>query len=313
MERILGIVVALASGLLCAGGTVWATTEGLLTDPILIACGYAVAVSALPLAWAIAKQRIRLRVGLVATALLGAPTVWVADALGLMELGSLGGEQGPVRIALGIAVVVTSIGLFTERVWARWLAFAGGALGMLSNGLNGIATLQAPSLSTWGHCLALACCGLLFAGVAGSSVRERFESAEHTDPLWRNRDPLVTGLRWTVLTNLGAAAMLLIYGLAQPVVPATRVPALILAGVLVVGAVLTVHRKIAGALLATLGGMALLVLTAASVQIAGLDQLETVMILGYYACFWIPAGIVSTITGVTLARRITRSAERRSD
>ena len=304
MERILGIVVAVASGLLAAGATFWATSEGFLTAPPLIVCGYAVALSSGALAWAIATARLRLRVGLVATALLCVPALWAADALAWVDLGSLGGEDGPVRIAFSIAVVIAAVGLFTERVWARWLAFAGGALGMLSNGLNGIGTLHSPSLVTWGHALALACCGLLFAGVAGSSVRERFESAEHNDPLWRNPDPLVVGLRWTVLTSLGAAAMLLVYGLTQPIVPETQVPAIVLSLVIVVGSYLTVRRKIAGALLTTAGGMSLLVLTSANAVIADLDAVNTAMILAYYACFWVPAGVISTITGVTLARRM---------
>jgi len=306
MERILGIVVAAASGLLAVGATFWATSEGLLTAPALIACGSVVALCSLPLAWAIATARIRLRVGLVAAALLCVPAIWAADALAWVDLGSLGGEDGPVRIAFSVAVIVTAVGLFKERVWARWLAFAGGALGMLSNGLNGIGTLHAPSLATWGHALAVACSGLLFAGVAGSSVKERFESAEHNDPLWRNPDPLVVGLRWTVLTSLGAAAMLLIYGLTQPIVPETRLPAIVLAALIVFGSFLTVQQKIAGALLTTAGGMALLVLTSANAVIANLDEVNTAMILAYYACFWVPAGVISTITGVTLARRMLR-------
>jgi len=302
MERTVGISLALVSGALAAGATVAAASAGFPITTIHWGVGGAVAASAVAMAIAIGRGSVGTRVALVAVALLAVPCLWAAEFLGTVDLAALRNEAGLVTVMFSLGIAVAAYGLFRRRVWARWVAWAGGGIGVLSQGLNGVGTLTDPSMFTWAHALALACCGLLLAGLTGSEVRQAFDEADHTDSVWRTQDTLINRLRWTVLANLAAIPMLMIYAWNQPVVPETKLTAIVLAVSLTTGVVLTVCRKVAGALLITVGGACLLGQTAVTLVLATGDYATT--IAAYYACFWIPAGLMSAATGLGLVSRI---------
>lgn len=304
MERRLGICLALTSGGLAVGATVAAASSGLPVAPLHWCLGGTVGLSAIAMAIAIGRGAVGVRVALVAVALLAVPALWGADRLGVVDLGGLGNDGTAVTVMLSLGIAIAAFGLLRRQVWARWVAWAGGGMGVLSQGLNGIGTLAAPTMLTWAHALGLACCGLLFAGLVGSQVREAFDDADHTHSVWRDNDTLISRLRWTILANLAAIPMLMIYAWTQPVVPETTLSAIVLAVGLAVGAVLTVCRKVAGALLLTVGGACLLGQTAVTCALAWQTGDYATTIATYYACFWIPAGLMSATAGIGLIARI---------
>ncbi|MEM6989508.1 MAG: hypothetical protein AAF721_03395, partial [Myxococcota bacterium] len=181
-----------------------------------------------------------------------------------------------------------------------------GAAGILSNGLNGIATLADPTALTYVHAMVLACSGLLFAGLVGATVRAEFESSESSDAVWQTRDRLIAALRWTVILNLLSIMMLVVYAWTQPVVAQTQASAVVLTVVLGIGVVLTVRRNLGGALVLTLAGAGLLLQSGLTALWAETEHARVVT--AYYLLFWIPAGLVSTATGVALVRRIASRA-----
>jgi len=304
MERPLGISLALASGGLAAGATLAGSYSGLPLDTVHWAIGGAVSLSAVAMAIAIGRGAVGTRVALVAVALMAVPTLWAADFFGLVKLGPLSNEGNAVTLMFSLGITTAAFGLFRRRVWARWIAWAGGGIGVLSQSLNGVGTLGDPTLVTWAHGLALSCCGLLFAGLIGKDVREAFEHGNQTHAVWRDNDTLIRRLRWTILANLAAVPMLMIYAWTQPVVPETKLTAIVLAVCLAAGVVLTVCRKVAGALLITVGGACLLGQAAVTCALAWTTGDYATNIAAYYACFWVPAGLMSAAAGVGLISRI---------
>lgn len=240
------------------------------------------------------------------------PRIWAATLLALAPGLELVGELSGLRleyplwedrgwaILIALGCTVGAIGLLYRRSWARWMALAGAAAGLGTAGLNGIGTLLAePGLDTWKYALVFSFSATVGLALVGPSVRAEFE-AEGADGIWSARDPVVRWIRWSVLSTLVAAPMLVTYAWVQPIVAQTEVAAFVLAIVLGVGAVLCMARKVLGAVLLTLAGPALLVLTAVTAWLAhGQGMLD---IAGYYACFWVPAGVVSTIAGFMLAK-----------
>lgn len=133
----------------------------------------------------------------------------------------------------------------------------------------------------------------------GPRMREAFLARSDADGLWRSSHRLVRSVRWTILTNLIAVPMLLVYAWVQPVVPSTRLAALVLAALLGLGTALAMGRKVVGALLLSVGGLGLLVQTLATLSLGGRAQLY---ITSYYTVFWLPAALASLICAALLAR-----------
>jgi hypothetical protein len=87
----------------------------------------------------------------------------------------------------------------------------------------------------------------------------------------------------------------------QPLVPATASTALFLAAFLSLSIALVISKRVIGALGLVVGGIALLVQTAFTIEMS--TQLNSAL---YYAAFWVPAGIAATICGARLAKPLLR-------
>jgi len=144
------------------------------------------------------------------------------------------------------------------------------------------------------------------ANLSAPAVRESFYGRCESAAIWRSADPLVRILRWALLANLVAIPMLLIYTWVQPVVPATATTAMGLALLLIIGSVLVMARKVAGALLLSLGGLGLLAQTCATAWLAHQAGPDTFFIGSYYVAFWLPAAALSIACGVAWARPAIR-------
>lgn len=196
---------------------------------------------------------------------------------------------------LAAMVCLTIIGLLARWLWARWLAIGLGAGGALSAGLNALWWLQTAGGQMWVYLVGFFCALLILINITAPPVRAAFE--QRGGQLWRSRDRLVRVIRWTVLADMLAIPMLLLYAWVQPVVPETRTTALALAVVLVIGTVLTVARKVAGALALTVGGLGLLVQTLFTVYLGHAADPDTWLIASYYVAFWLPAAVLSVVCG----------------
>ena len=202
--------------------------------------------------------------------------------------------------------VLAAAGLALRMVWARWLALALGIGGAVSSGLNALWALPTAGPFSWVHLCGFFGGALVVANLSAPAVRESFYGRRESAAIWRSTDPLVRILRWTLLANLVAIPMLLIYSWVQPVVPATATTALALALLLIIGSVLVMARKVAGALLLSLGGLGLLVQTCTTAWLAYLAGPETLFIGAYYVVFWLPAAALSVACSVTWARPAIR-------
>ena len=209
-----------------------------------------------------------------------------------------------IEVFGAVACTAGSIGVLMRRSWARWIALAAALSGIGTGGLNLMGRWGEASLEAWVYALTVVFSAIVLITLIGSKVRATFET-EGGDGLWSSREPAVRAIRWTVLSQLVAIPMLLIFVFAQPVVPEMRIPALILALVLGCAALLSMGRKLAGAVLLVLGGPALLVLTALTAWLAQWEP-WTWRIVGYYACFWIPAGLISMVAGFVLVRPVVK-------
>ena len=100
-----------------------------------------------------------------------------------------------------------------------------------------------------------------------------------------------------LVTAFAAAPMLLVYAWLQPIVPATRVTAIVLAIALTLGTVITVRGKLVGAFVLVLAGLGMLAQSAVTFAGAGAQR----GIAGYYLVFWLPAAVCAIVCGVRLA------------
>jgi hypothetical protein len=184
------------------------------------------------------------------------------------------------RYAAFIATVAaaTGVGLCRGAFWARWVAIAlsvGSGLGGLLNAIN---LRHVRDESSWLASLGVIVGAVVLSALLRPEVTTHF-SRHAMHALWSSRDRLIR----------------LLYALGQPVAPSTAPSALCLAALLGGGAVLVVLRRAAGLVVLGLGGIALLVHTAASAEYVTAGNLP---IVGYYAAFWLPAAIL----GVAAAR-----------
>jgi hypothetical protein len=204
------------------------------------------------------------------------------------------------------ATALAAVGLLLRLIWARWLALGVGAGGVLSAGLNGVQLLfffacsDAPA--SWLHVLCTVGAAVVVVNLAPPVVREAFARRSAAGAVWSAKHRAVQVLRWTILANLVAVPMLLVFAWMQPVVPSMVPSALALAATLGASSVLAMARKVVGALLLSLGGVWLLGHTAWTVWLAMHAPPPTLWISLYYVVFWLPAALISLVCGAVLAR-----------
>ena len=251
----------------------------------------------------IARERPDLRILAAAALSLGPLAENLAELAGYVPPVVLW-KHPAMALLSALVCTVGAVGLVQRRAWARWLALAGAAAGVGSAGLNGIGTvLEQPCLHTCLFALSFGFSAAVGVALLGPSVRAEFE--RDRDAVWASPDPIAKRLRWMVLTQLVAIPMLVVYALIQPIVPATATAALVLAGVLGASAGLCLARKLVGALGLAIAGPALLVLTAVTAwQAQAAGGFPLLRIASYYACFWLPAGVVASATAIALIRPV---------
>jgi hypothetical protein len=232
--------------------------------------------------------------------------------LGSWMLGAWPFEFNPFHDMRHVGFLVIATGLAAlalpfRLVAARWVALGLAVSGIVSGAMN---TLTMTAFSPQTHCTApvswtfivgLLWSATLWMALAGPSMRKAFIGRKAADAVWGSSHRLVRVVRWTALANLVAIPMLLVYTWAQPVVAQTSCWAFSLAILLGVGTALTLTRKVVGAMLLSLAGVGLLGLSWATVSMGGCGAL---WITGYYAVFWIPAGLLSLVCAVMLAKPV---------
>ena len=287
-------VVLLASALAWRSSAAWfGVTEQAMVMIALLGTAAGVA--------AIARDDVRLRVLVSCGLLLGAPALRLGELLG-HELPYITWDHGSVASIVSVVVLVVIVGLLRRQVWGRWIALAGSLAGLGGSLLNGLGSLADPGMSTWGHACAAAGTGTLVLLLAGPTMRDAFEGTTSNDGLWRSQAPVVRALRWALIATLVAAPMLLVYALTQPIVPGTVPFAWALVITQLVATVLCLRRKVIGALLLSLAGVALLSFTLVCVLAVARLGTAAATIMAYYAVFWTPAGLASMIASAVMLR-----------
>ena len=255
--------------------------------------------------WSVITGRVGVRVWVAAVMALAPATQVLAEWSG-RGLSYEVWESQRIALLVAVACSVGAVGLMLRKSWARWLALAAALGGIGTGGLNIVWTIADPQLLTWIQALEISFSAIVGLALVGPSVRAQFES-EGADGLWSSSDLAVRSIRWTVLSQLVAIPMLLVYAWVQPIVPQTRGMALVLAAVLGVGALLCMGRKLLGAIVMSLAGPALLILAGLTAWFAhSRGAPGHLHVAGYYACFWAPAGVISTIAGLRLAKPVWR-------
>lgn len=228
----------------------------------------------------------------------------VSNLVGLKLLSFDPFHDPRYAIFLSSALVVTAIGIHFRWFVSRWMALALAAAGIGSAGLNLLPWYAQQGAYTWTLAIHIAGALLVIANLSGPTMRSRFE--EQASPLWSSADPTLRSIRWTILAFFGAIPMLLVYTWMQPVVPATALPALLLAGFLSLSIGLCVSRRVLGALGLVLGGVALLLQAGLTLSMAYDISPEHGYVALYYAAFWIPAALAALHCGVRMARPLVR-------
>jgi hypothetical protein len=252
---------------------------------------------------AIWRDDVRLRVFVACTLLLGAPALRIAELSGC-SFPYIAWDHGTIASLASITVLAAIVGLARRRLWGRWLGVAGSLAGLGGALLNGLGSLIEPGMYTWGHACAAAGCASLVLLQVGPSMRDAFEGPAN-ESLWRSREPVIRALRAALISTLVSAPMLLVYAITQPVVPGTAMFALALAGMQIGATVLCLLRKVVGALVLSLAGLALLSFTVVcGIAVWGLrgGDPDSARIVAYYAVFWVPAGLASVVASAMLLR-----------
>jgi len=284
------------------------------TTPVVWTVSAALVVGALATTWASWRSTATPHL-VIGVGLLGSQAAIIACSLAGIRL--VPHDLFPDRrlaIVVGVALVLAIVGLVRHRMWARWLGLALGAVGLCSGGLNAIhywPVTSAPDLAhlQWSMDMYLTAWllfvsafggALVVANLASPAVREAcIAKAPHST--WTSSHALVRSLRWLVISAFAAVPMLLVYAWIQPIVPATQTSALVLAITLTCGGILAIRGKVAGALLLVASGGGLLAQTALTALYASDRQ-----IAGYYAIFWIPAGLVAIACAFHLFATLSR-------
>ncbi len=219
-----------------------------------------------------------------------------------------------LAIVVGIGLVLAVAGLVRQRMWARWLGLALGAVGMFSGGLNAVhywSVTAAPNPIdlAWSMQMYLAAWVLFVSAFGGALVVINLMAPAARDACiakaphstWTSSHTLVRSLRALVVASFVAVPMLLVYAWLQPIAPATRTSALVLAATLACGGILAIRGKVAGALLLVIAGGGLIAQTVLTAVYAS-DR----SIAGYYAIFWAPAGILAIVCAFRLLATVSK-------
>lgn len=304
MKRIAFVIPAVIAGV--AGWRLFGSFRGWV-GPVHVVVSALLAATAV--AMPLLVRRARLSIAL-ATGLLAAQLGIIVTTLAGVHWTrvTLFGDAR-VACAVGAALAIACVGLVRTRLWGRWLAVALGAVSIVSSGINAMAYWKVtahpdPAIQLWSVTIyeqawvfwvSVLGGALTVALLAPAAVRERFlqRAAGST---WTSGDRLVGLLRVTLIAAFAAIPMLLVYAWLQPIVPATRTSALVLAAALAVAGVLAVRGRVVGALLLVLAGVGLL----AQAAVTGVEASDRSIAL-YYAVFWVPAGLLALACGARLA------------
>jgi hypothetical protein len=300
-ERIVALVPAcvaiVAVALAWCSDAAWFGTTERVMSVITI-------VGTLMSAAAIFHDDVRVRVWVTCVLLLGAPALRLGELCG-HEFSYILWDHGLVASIVSVVVLAVIVGLVRGHEWGRWIGLGGTLSGLGGALLNGFGSLADPGVYAWAHACVGAGCGSLVLLLSGPSMRDAFEGPAASASLWRSREPVIRALRWTLISTLVAAPMLVVYANMQPIVPGSVGFAWALAGVQLGATGLCLARKVVGALVLALAGAALLLFTMVCVVAAwGLNALEpgSLQIMGYYAVFWVPSGVASVVAGATMLR-----------
>jgi hypothetical protein len=201
---------------------------------------------------------------------------------------------------LACAGLAAAIGLVFRMLWARWIALAFGAAGIACGvcGLLDDARLGVRGEPAWLHALLLVGGATVWSQLRHPSVRELV--GRNDDEIWSSPAPAVRLSRAAAIAGLPAAAMLVLYGLADPIVPGAAVPALVLAPVIAIGSALVIARKAVGVLILGAAGLALVALAVAVLASCPGSRDE---VAAYFALFWLPAGLLGLAAPLVLSSR----------
>ena len=205
---------------------------------------------------------------------------------------------------LSVLLALTLLGIHRRWFFSRGLAMALAVAGIASAGLNLYWWLAYREPHTWLLAAHIAGALLLWANLAGPTMRQAFSKDAST--IWTSHDPLVRSMRWAVVTHFGAIPMLLVYAWMQPIVPSTATFAVVLAAFLSASLALVIARKAIGAIALALGGVGLLVHTTMTFTMAQSLGDSAGSIAVYYTVFWLPAALSALVCAVRLARPVTR-------
>lgn len=309
---IMALVLAAASAWhLIGAGTAWVTPFVAVISALLVLA----VLATLP---AVLANVTWLRLALPVV-LLGANAGFiVAHELGVRLVSFTPYSSTRFALTLMAALVLGAIGLLRRRMWARWLYLALGAAAIGSGGLNAINYWPVsgrvdPLHVAWSHQTIESCWGFLVSAIAGLVIVANLAgagaafSAGPSHTAWTSDHRLVRVLRLLVVTALVAVPMLLVYAWMQPIVPATVVPAQLVAAVLTLGVAAAARGWVLGALLLVVGGAGLLVVTAATYFGA---EAGTTRVASYYVVFWLPAALTSLACAGLLAGPVLRLLRR---
>ncbi len=214
---------------------------------------------------------------------------------------------------LGFLAVITFVagaGVLLRRRAARWLAMGAAAAGALSSGLNLVRWWMLPGhVDDAGWALSIWALGsaLVVAVLAGPAVAASDRVHLERDTVWSRRDPLVLWMRASIVTGVCAAMMLLVYAkMQQGAVASLTTPAIALAVLFGVAALLAARGQVLGGVLMALGAIGLTALSAAVVTMTP-AWAGGLQIAGYYLVFWVPACAAGLACGAVLLRSFMRA------
>jgi hypothetical protein len=268
-----------------------------------------VATAGVGLSWlctvlVVAQDRSRLRELSATIQLLVMAGMVISNLVGLRLLSFDPFHDPRYAIFLSSILVLCALGIQFRWFVSRWMALALACAGIASAGLNLVPWYGLRGAYTWTLAIHIAGALLVIANLSGPTMRRRFE--ERANPLWSSADPMLRSIRWTILAFFGAIPMLLVYSWMQPIVSTTQLPALLLALFLSVSIVLSVSKRVLGALGLVLGGVALLALSGTTLSLAYQRSAEHGRVAVYYAAFWVPAGLAALHCGIRMAGPLLR-------
>ncbi len=247
------------------------------------------------------RDAVGMRMAVMLSLLAGETTVVGMRAVGFWPFQWDG--FGDSRYAAFIALVgaVTTIGVARSTLWARWVAMAFAVAAMGCGSLNAVWAFSGRDEWAWMPIVSVLSGATLWLGLAHPAIRQRFGRGAK-EGLWSSTDSLVRIVRVAAIGNILAVPMLLVYGASQPLTPETQLSAFLLAPVLALGSALVIARKVAGVLVLGVGGLLLGAQTFATLHVCSAAA-GTVNVAGYYAAFWIPAGLLGVAAAVATVWR----------